>query len=207
MRSNESIAQFCRNLAVSDVSTDGGIACAAAGAMGAALIAGVASALLDQDRGTEHRDYLAEIKTDSQELMNYLLGMVNQDIQAYNDLNGAFDLPQGSDEERSIRHQAIQHAYKKVMLVEVRIINDCLKALRDCERIKSLDLKPNRKDLEIAGILIEGAINASYHHTMNDVVFIEDQDFINTRSSELADLVKDARNILHKIIGALGELG
>ena len=90
----------------------GGSIAALAGSLGAALASMVAT-LTHGKEGTESRDaQLARVAAGSQRVKDSLLGLIDEDTNAFNAFMEARRLPQGTSEEKALRKQKMQEGLK-----------------------------------------------------------------------------------------------
>src|SRR6056297_3825511 len=89
----------------------GGSVAAMAGSFGAAMVSMVAN-LTTGEKYAEHEGEVADILARIEDVMNTLERQVDEDMAVFGAFMDALKMPKGSDEEKSVRREALQSAYK-----------------------------------------------------------------------------------------------
>jgi formiminotetrahydrofolate cyclodeaminase len=129
MLKTRSVADFCNALASSDPTPGGGSGAAAAGALGASLLAMVAGRTLDRDEAAPVEKEVRELHGRALKLQSKLLDLIDQDTQAYNEVVAAARLPKQTDTEKERRREALQKAYLFASEVPLTTAEACLAVL------------------------------------------------------------------------------
>ena len=103
-------SQFLDALADGSPTPGGGSAAAYAGAMGAALVAMVARLTLGKKKYEEVNEQMLAILDEADVLRTQLTAAVEEDAAAFDKVMAAFRLPKESEEEKTIRGEAIHRA-------------------------------------------------------------------------------------------------
>jgi glutamate formiminotransferase/formiminotetrahydrofolate cyclodeaminase len=123
-----SLRTFVQELSSGSATPGGGSAAALCGAMGAALSAMVARLTGGREEFRDAWERMEEIKQGSGELAERFLALVQEDTDAYQDVMTALRLPKETNDEKKMRHEALQTALKKASSVP-------LETLRASERL------------------------------------------------------------------------
>jgi glutamate formiminotransferase/formiminotetrahydrofolate cyclodeaminase len=92
------------------------------GALGASL-GGMVANLSAGKRGWEDKlSYFSDWAVKAQQLKDELLTLVDADTAAFNEVMAAFALPKGTDQEKSARSAAIQHATQRAAEVPLKVM-------------------------------------------------------------------------------------
>lgn len=134
----------------SDPTPGGGSASALAGALGAALLAMVAS--LGRPATTEKADLdrLASAGTREAELSDELASLVDRDAEAYDVVTAAYRLPKGSDEEKKLRSARIQKALEGAISSPLDVMRLCTEAAEHAAVIASFGNPNAASDVRVA---------------------------------------------------------
>ena len=125
---DENVTAFLKVLDPADNSTGGGTASAVAGAMAGALVAMVARLSVGKE-GMEPDAFYAELGASAETLSAGLFDGGREDSQAFEAVRSAFRLPKGSDEEKSVRREAIQSAWVQAARVPLANAEGCRQVL------------------------------------------------------------------------------
>jgi formiminotetrahydrofolate cyclodeaminase len=124
------LEEFSHELAARKAAPGGGSVCALAGGLAAALSSMVAEFTLAKDKFADRKHTMAQLRDDLERLRQQLLSAVDRDAQSYREVITAFRLPKSTDQERQIRSDAIQKAFRKATEVPLEVANYCLDVLK-----------------------------------------------------------------------------
>jgi len=151
---DQSIESFLDALASKSPTPGGGSAVAVLGAMGAALVSMVANLTI----GKKNYEAVAEEMTVSLEaadqLRGRILGLVEADISAFDQVMAAYGLPKETEVEKATRSEAIQLGLKAA--TEVPLV--CAELCREVILLsRSVAEKGNRNVISDAGVAVLSA--------------------------------------------------
>lgn len=107
----------------------GGSAAALASAVGASLLAMVASMPKHRAAGEEDVDRLQRATERCTRLSERLAALVDEDSGAYDQVVAAYKLPRGSEAEKAERSARIQEALKAAVEVPLEVMRRCAEAI------------------------------------------------------------------------------
>ena len=145
----------------SDPTPGGGSASALAGALGAALLAMVAS--LGRPAATEKEDLerLAIAGKREAELSDELASLVDRDAEAYDVVMAAYKLPKGSDDEKTRRAERIQHALEGAIASPLDVMRLCTEAAEHATVIASFGNPNAASDVRVAVELLTAGLRGA----------------------------------------------
>ncbi|MEZ7866441.1 MAG: glutamate formimidoyltransferase [Paludibacteraceae bacterium] len=147
--SDMTITEFANETASESPAPGGGSVSACMGALGAALGTMVANLSAHKkgwdDRWEEFSDWAEKGK----QYHNRLLALIDEDTQAFNGIMTAFGLPKNTEEEKQIRHAAIQSATKNAMEIPFQVMQTAYGAM---EMIKAMAEIGNPNSVSDAGV-------------------------------------------------------
>ncbi len=146
---NENVEAFLRVLDPTDSSTGGGTASAVAGAMAAALVVMVARLSIGKD-GLHTEAFYRELGAEAQVLSDELLHGGREDSEAFAAVCAAYRLAKHTDEERTVRRQAIQRATIEAARVPVANMERCWRVLELAMQLRGRSNPNAASDLECA---------------------------------------------------------
>lgn len=124
-----SLTAFLNELASESPAPGGGSVAALAGSLSAALSAMVANLTFEKKGFEKSQADMERAGVCAQELKKLLLGIVDEDMQAFNSILEARRLPKGSDEEKTARDQALDAANRKATLTPLSVLRHAPKLL------------------------------------------------------------------------------
>lgn len=160
----------------------GGSAAALTGAVGAALLAMVAS--LPRPRATAAADVerLGSAGREAVEHSEALSALVDRDSEAYKGVIAAYRLPKTSEEEKATRSTRIQEALATATTVPLEIMRNCAAALVQASTVAALGNPNASSDVQVAVELLNAALRGAKLNVE-----------INLRSLTDASLVQEIR--------------
>ena len=108
------IEQFLEALASQSATPGGGSAAAIIGAMGAALVSMVCNLTIGKKKYAEVEGDMKNVLAEADALRKQLIGMIEDDVKAFDAVMGAYGLPKETDADKAKRDQAIQAALNKI---------------------------------------------------------------------------------------------
>ncbi|MBN1756456.1 cyclodeaminase/cyclohydrolase family protein [bacterium] len=193
------LRQFILDLSSGSPAPGGGSVAALTGSLGGALLSMVGHLTEDKKNYEEVRGEMKSLVEEANEICSHLFNLINQDIQAFNDVMGAYKLPQETDEDREVRLQATQHALEKATQVP-------LETMKSAKRVLALSrtalLKGNKNalsDSAIAGQLGWCAIKCAYFNVLINLDSIKNDDFVKYAQGEAGAILKEADRMLEEV--------
>ncbi|NLX36196.1 MAG: cyclodeaminase/cyclohydrolase family protein [Chloroflexi bacterium] len=174
--SNQTVNELLDALASSAPAPGGGAACALAGALGAALVSMVANLTLDKAAapGPELQDALAQ----ADELRAALVGLMEDDANAYDAVIAAYRLPRSTAAEKKGRREAIQQALRVATLVPLDIAANCARVLALTEPAARLGSRSAVTDAGAAAYLATASARAALLNVDVNLKSIKDEAFV-----------------------------
>jgi len=170
------VDQFVQSLASGEPVPGGGSAAAIAGSLGAALVAMVASLSEGRPKYAEHAALLAEGKAAGQELAGRLLGLADEDAEAYAGFGVAMKMPRDTDQEKDARAAAIRAAAHAASEAPFRTVQACLEVAAMAEALAGRSNRNASSDLEVAGLMAVAASHAAAANVYVNLPAIGDEE-------------------------------
>jgi formiminotetrahydrofolate cyclodeaminase len=192
MIKQSAIDKFLDELASSNATPGGGSAAAIVGAMGAALVAMVCHLTIGKKKYAEVEEEMKAVLTEAEALRHRLTGMIEDDVQAFDAVMGAYGMPKETDADKEKRSAAIQDALKLATDVPLR----CCHAAREVIDLaaKASD-KGNLNVISDAGVAVLAAYAALRSAALNvytNAKMITDKSFADAKLRELETLLSGA---------------
>lgn len=154
---NDNIAAFSKVLDPNDNSTGGGTASAVAGAMAAALVAMVARLSIGRE-GSEAASFYKTLVSEAELLATELFTGGRKDSEAFADVMASFKMPKETDEQQTVRRQAIDEAMLKATRTPLINAEKCRQVLDLKQKLEGRSNTNTASDLECAGHLAKAGL-------------------------------------------------
>ncbi|MDH3607327.1 MAG: cyclodeaminase/cyclohydrolase family protein, partial [Acidimicrobiia bacterium] len=189
---NRSVRSFLEETASESVAPGGGSVAATLGALGAALgtmVANVSSHKRGwEDRWQEFSDWADKGKACHEQL----LGLIDEDTDAFNQIMAAFGLPQGTDAEQAAREQAIQAATREAIEVPLRVMEASLASMEVIGAMAEIGLPASASDAGVGALCARSAAMGAYLNVRTNAKTLTDKqaaaDYVS-RGLQLQDQV------------------
>ena len=192
------IEQFLAALASQSATPGGGSAAAIIGAMGAALVSMVCNLTIGKKKYVEVEGDMKDVLAKSEALRVKLIGMIEDDVQAFDAVMGAYGMPKESDADKAKRDQAIQAALKLATDVPMA----CARAARQVIDIAATASdKGNLNVISDAGVgVLAGyaALRSAALNVFTNARMITDKTFAEAKLKELNELLAGAEIVTEK---------
>ena len=173
-----SLADFADETASESPAPGGGSIAAYVGALGAAL-GGMVANLSAHKKGWDSRwmefsDWAAQ----GQRRKDELLRLVDADTRAFNALMSAFGLPKGNEEEKKMRHQAIQAATKTAIEVPFHVMETAYATLELIKAMASVGNPNSVSDAGVGALCIRAAVHGAFLNVRINASGYEDKNYV-----------------------------
>jgi glutamate formiminotransferase/formiminotetrahydrofolate cyclodeaminase len=196
---NKTLEAFCDETASESPAPGGGSVSAAVGALGVSLGTMVAN-LSSHKRGWDDRwKEFSDVAEKGQHYKNLLLKAVDADTLAFNKIMDAFSLPKNSDEEKSIRKNAIESATIHAIKVPFQVMQYAYESM---EVMKEMVINGNPNSVTDAGVGALCARTAVIGAHLNVLINAADL----KENAEVKAILTEAENIKNKTIALESEI-
>jgi len=194
-----SVADFNRELGSNSPAPGGGSVAALSGALGAELISMVCKLSIGKKNYEQFHDQLSEALQRADALANSLLGRIDLDTEAFNDVMAAFKMPKEPEEARKARSDAIQRGYKQAVQSPLGIARECLTVLRTAEKMLGKSNANALSDLGVASLQAHAGLEGAIMNVKINIPSIKDEKFVTETSSEISRLLEEGGALRDKI--------
>lgn len=154
MLSSLTIKEFADGMACYEPPPGGGSTAALSGLLGVSLVEMIVNCTMKNCKSAEQREFLQNKKKRLAELHGVIEELIDKDAFALKELLEVFHLPDGCQEELSLREAAIQAAVKQAAEVPLETARACLEVLEIAKALFQY------ADIQIAGDLLVGVYAA-----------------------------------------------
>lgn len=184
--------QFAQETASESPAPGGGSVSAYMGALGAALgtmVANLSSHKPGWDDRWEEFSKWAEM---GQNILSELLFLVDEDTRAFNKVMEAYGLPKDTEEEKQIRHQAIQDAMLYATSVPLRTLKKTMEVFPLCKAMVETGNPNSVSDAGVGALAAFAAVKGAYYNVLINLASIEDKSWVESLHKEADELVQKA---------------
>jgi methenyltetrahydrofolate cyclohydrolase len=197
------IEQFLEALASQSATPGGGSAAAIIGAMGAALVSMVCNLTIGKKKYVEVEGEMKHVLAKADTLRKQLIGMIEDDVKAFDAVMGAYGLPKETDADKAKRDSAIQAALKQATDVPMA----CARAARQVIDIAAIASdKGNLNVISDAGVgVLAGyaALRSAALNVFTNARMITDKTFAEAKLEELNQLLAGVESVTEKAYGVV----
>jgi glutamate formiminotransferase/formiminotetrahydrofolate cyclodeaminase len=179
-----SLRTFANETAADSPAPGGGSIAAYTGSLGASLGVMVANLSAGKRGWEEQVSFFSEQAEKGQTLKDTLLGLVDEDTRAFDEIMKAFGLPKATDVEKKARTEAIESATKKACEVPLFTMQTAFSAL---EILDPMIGKGNPNSITDAGVgvlCIKAAIQGAYMNVLVNAKGLKDTAFAKRVTDE-----------------------
>ncbi len=164
----------------------GGSVVALVGALSASMASMSANFTLGKDKFKDVEPEVRGILENSSNDREDLLKLMEEDIEAYNEVVRAYSLPKSSDEEKKQRSSAIQSGMKKAIDVPLRTMDCTLRLLKYINELVQI-VNPNLiTDIGVGGLLADAAFRGAMLNVEYNLNYIKDKEMVGNIKDEIA---------------------
>lgn len=170
----------------------GGSISAYMGALGAALGTMVANLSAHKagwdDRWEEFSDYAVR----GREIQNRLMGLVDEDTEAFNRIMAVFAMPKGTAEEKAARSAALQEATLYATEVPLRTMRESVKVFDVVEAMARQGNPASVSDAGVGALAARAAVLGAYLNVRINAAGLKDREQADKLLKEAADIAAEA---------------
>ncbi len=200
-------ADFLDELANENPTPGGGSAAAHSGAMGAGLVAMVARLSIGRKKYAEVEEEMKGVLEEAEELRARLSQAVDEDAASFTAIMQAFKLPKATDEDKSIRSQAIQDATLYASEVPLQTARDSVNVMRLALKVARVGNSNAITDGASGAVMARAALTSAGYNVRINLTSLKDTSKANDLQKELVALEKEAEDIEKSIRQVLVERG
>ncbi len=192
------VESFLEALASREATPGGGSAAAIIGAMGASLVSMVCNLTIGKKKYAQVEDEMKDVLLKAEALRVKLIGMIEDDVKAFDSVMGAYGMAKETDAEKEARDKALQAALKEATDVPLR----CCHAAREVIDLAEVaSEKGNLNVISDAGVGVlaaHAALRSAALNVFTNARMIKDRTFAEAKLKELDGLLAGAGSATEK---------
>ena len=167
MELTKTLQNYLDELSSNAPTPGGGNVAALNGVLASSLGTMVCNLTIGKKKYSEVESEMNKVKTKLESLQNEFISLASKDNAAFDKVMEAFKLPKETDEQKSLRREAIEKATYQAALVPAEVINKCNELLPYLEIVAN---KGNQNSLSDAGVAISLTSTASQGAFLNVLI-------------------------------------
>jgi len=197
--SEMTIKDFVTLVASGEPAPGGGAASALVGAIGNALSSMVANLTLGKKKFHDQEPLMHQVLKEGRELQNSLISLIDKDAEAFNHVAEVFKMPKETDDQKSLRNEAMQKALKQAAIVPYSIMEECVKALHLHEKVLGNSNPAAVSDLGVGALCLKTALQGGWLNVKINLNSIKDDHFVAEFEKKAGELLDEGLKISDKI--------
>jgi glutamate formiminotransferase / formiminotetrahydrofolate cyclodeaminase len=200
-----SVEKFADETSSESPAPGGGSVAALCGSMGAALATMVAN-LSSHKRGWDDKwEFYSDWAEKGQTLKNKLIQLVDEDTAAFNKIMDAFQLPNGTDEEKTIRKQAVQDATKYATEIPFLVMQTIYESLQVIDAMANEGMKSSISDIGVGALCAQAGVGGAFLNVKINAAGLVDKDFAQDILSKGQKIYEDTSIEVKKILDLVNQ--
>ena len=181
----------------------GGSAAAVAAAMGSGLGAMVGWMTYGSKKWENLDGTMRELIGPLHEAMMEMIPMIDADTDAFNDYMTAMRLPKQTEEEKKIRHDAMQEGLKTAIRVPLKVMQIGDRCWPYMEEMAKHGNMNSKSDLEVGARSLEVGIWGAYRNIVINMNDVEDEEWKRKIMDEADSMVSCAKSKVSVVLETL----
>jgi formiminotetrahydrofolate cyclodeaminase len=198
---DQTIQDFCSQLAAGTPAPGGGAAAAVAGAMGASLVAMVAGLTVGREKYAAVNDEMVSLQETGYREQAAMLHCADADMDAFNQVMAGLALPKSTDAEKAERKAAVQAGYQAATLSPLDTMKHSLVVMRSALAAASRGNTNALSDAYVGFLTAAAAFEGALWNVAINLGSLKDEAFkadvltqvdrLRTEQAEVAAAMKD----------------
>jgi glutamate formiminotransferase/formiminotetrahydrofolate cyclodeaminase len=198
-----SLTDFADETASESPAPGGGSIAAYIGSLGVSLGTMVAN-LSSHKKGWDARwEEFSNWAEKGQQYKDELLQLVDADTKAFNHIMNAMHLPKGTDEEKKIRHDAMQDATKQAIEIPFKVMQTVYGSMDVIKAMAEIGNPNSVSDAGVGALCARSAVMGAFLNVKINAGGCEDKKFVNdiiAKGKEIEDKAKVKEDEILKIV-------
>lgn len=197
------LTEFADETASESPAPGGGSISAYVGSLGISLATMVAN-LSSHKKGWDDRwEEFSNWADKGQTIKDQLLSLVDKDTAAFNKIMSAFSLPKGTEEEKTIRKQAIQDATKFAIEIPFKVMQLSYESMEIIKAMAEFGNPNSVSDAGVGALCARSAVMGAFMNVRINASGFDDNNFVNdiiTKGKEIETKTMELETEILKIV-------
>jgi len=189
------LSQFSDELSTKSPAPGGGSVAALCGALGSALYSMVAALSYPKQKDDESREAMEAIGVKAQKLKEEFLLDADRDTEAFNGVMAAIRMNKNSDEEKTLRAEAMEVALQEAVRVPLSVLERCVQAAELASKAVRKGNKSSMSDAAVGALCARAAAEGAYLNVMINLKDIKDESFRKENDKKAKTLKKKVNDL------------
>ncbi len=194
-----SLGDFAARLASSDPVPGGGSASAVAAALGASLVAMVATLSQGRAKYAEHASLHVAVQPVARRLSDELLAIADEDAEAYAACAIALKLPREAFADKELRDAQVRATARVAAEVPLRCVERCRAVLALAEALAGRSNVNASSDLRVAALLCEAAGHGAAENVLVNIPLIGEDPWTAVAEARVAELLREIAELKESV--------
>ena len=200
---HKTLSAFADDTASESPAPGGGSISAYVGALGVSLGTMVAN-LSSHKRGWDDKwESFSKVAEEGQRIKDALLGLVDEDTHAFNQIITAIRMAKGTAEEKAIRFQAINDATINAIEVPLKVMKTSLKSFGLLKRMAASGNPNSLSDAGVGALCARAAVHGAYLNVLINSKDLDDSKYVEKTLKEAKKLLKQAITAEKEVLAAV----
>lgn len=192
---DQTLRDFCSQLAAGTPAPGGGAAAAVTGAMGAALVSMVAGLTIGRDKYAAAHEEMVFLQAMGQREADALFACADDDQAAFERVMAAFGLPKSTDAEKADRQRAVQVGYQAATRSPLDTMKHCVAVMRGALAVATRGNTNAVSDAYVAYLTSGAGFEGALWNVAINLGSLKDEGFKQEVLGEVERLRKDQSEI------------
>jgi glutamate formiminotransferase/formiminotetrahydrofolate cyclodeaminase len=193
------IKDFVEAVASSAPAPGGGSVSACMGSLGAALAGMVCRLTVGKKKYAEVADELTEVMIKADDIKEKLYRLISDDAKAFDAVMEAFKLPKETDEQKTVRHEAIQKATIGATRIPLKVMELSYEAIGLSQIVAEKGNVNSLSDAGVSSLAGRAAVMGAYMNVRINLPGIDDEKVKNEIQSKAEQIRENAVKLAEKI--------
>lgn len=190
-----SFRRILEKAASAEPTPGGGSIAALVASLGVSMISMVGNLTLGKKDYLDVEEEVKNIIAHCADLMKAFEELTLKDIEVFENFMSTLRLPKNTEEEKTLRAQKLQEAYKKATDVPLETAATCLEGLKLAFQLSGIGNKGAISDVGVAAYNLEAALNSALLNVDINLPGIKDEEYKKEAARKREDLAAEARKI------------
>ena len=197
---NRTLADFLDIAASNEPAPGGGAVAALSGALACSMISMVCNLTVGKKKYSDVQDEIEKLLSRTETLRKHFQDLIQQDSEAFSDVMGAMQMPKQSENESTLRKEALQHALQKATHVPLRTMEYSAESVKIAHRVAQIGNKNVISDIGVAAIMAEAALHSGWLSIAANLEAIDDQEFVDRISDHAEQILDDIDGVADETV-------